>query len=73
MQKNEVQNAENGSKKTGKFMMRTDEVKIKLPEQDANVRVEYFSSLLMASAARMPGRAVIWLCRVVVHEVPLPR
>ena len=50
MQKNEVQNAENGSKKTGKFMMRTDEVKIKLPEQDANVRVEYFSSLITAPA-----------------------
>lgn len=33
MQKNEVQNAENGSQKTVKFMLRTDEVKIKLSEQ----------------------------------------
>lgn len=35
MQKNEAQNAENGFKRTEKFMMRKDEVKIKHPEQGA--------------------------------------
>jgi hypothetical protein len=35
MRENEAQNAENGSNRTRKFMMRKDEVKIKLPEQGA--------------------------------------
>ena len=35
MRENEAQNAENGSKPTGKFTMRKDEVKIKLTEQGA--------------------------------------
>ena len=46
MQKSEAQNAENGSKRTGKFIMRTDEVKIKHPKQYLTLRVECFSNLL---------------------------
>ena len=46
MQKSEAQNAENGSKRTGKFIMRKDEVKIKQPKQYLTLRVECFSNLL---------------------------
>ena len=46
MKKNEVQNAENGFRKSHHSTMRTDEEKYNSPSKAPRVRPQYFSSLL---------------------------
>ena len=55
MQKNEAQNAENGSKSTEKLLMRKDEVKNKRPNQDVTHASGLFQRPVEQLAEKIQG------------------